>query len=74
MKNLTLEDIAAMLETAYLQGYVDGQERHAWMKRGINYVGTSGTKLNTAIKSSKAGWNYGMDFLAAATCWTKEKM
>lgn len=42
----------------YDVGYIDGLRAYAWWRDGVQYVGTTGTLLNEAIKNMEENWNY----------------
>jgi len=44
----------------YTEGFIDGMTCFAWWKDGIQYVGTTGTTLNEAIKNVQEMWNYNL--------------
>jgi hypothetical protein len=43
---------------AYQKGFEDGLACFAWWKDGVQYVGTSGSKLKDAVENSKLMHNY----------------
>jgi len=49
------------LKDAYKQGFIDGMTCFAWWKDGVEYLGTSGTKLKDAIAVAETQWNYNPD-------------
>jgi len=44
------EKLNEALEKLYRQGFIDGMKTFAHWKDGVQYVGTSGMKLNEAIE------------------------
>lgn len=43
-------DTNNVLNKDYVEGYIDGLTAFAWWKDGIQYVGSCGTTLESAIK------------------------
>ncbi len=46
------------IQEAYDRGFCDGLATYGWMKDGITWVGTCGTKLVTAVAKYRDMWNY----------------
>ena len=45
--------IEQAIKDAFLSGHIDGLRQYAWWKDGVQYVGTCGTTLTTAIDRAK---------------------
>jgi len=55
---MSVSAIIANQREAYRTGFLDGLETFAWMKDGVMYVGTTGTKLADAKERLGTCWNY----------------
>lgn len=48
----------AAVKAAYDQGFIDGLSCFAWWRDGVQYVGTSGTRLQDAVDTRRSLFNY----------------